>query len=90
VRKSAKTHGVGKRVEGCFEVGARVVLVEDVITTGGSALEAAEAVRAEGGVILGILAVVDREEGGRAVLEAAGFHVHALTAVRTLLERPSA
>lgn len=90
VRKSAKTHGAGKRVEGCFEAGARVVLVEDVITTGGSALEAAQAVRAEGGVVLGILAVVDREEGGRAVLEAAGFHVHALAEVRTLLEGPSA
>jgi len=86
VRKSAKAHGAGKRVEGCFEAGTRVVLVEDVITTGGSALEAAHAVRAEGGIVLGILAVVDREEGGRAALESAGFHVHALTAARTLLE----
>jgi len=78
VRKQAKDHGTGKRVEGCFASGAAVVIVEDVITTGHSALEAIAAVQAEGGRIIGILAVVDREEGGKAALEQAGYGVEAL------------
>jgi len=86
VRKQAKAHGAGRRVEGCFEPGARVVVVEDVITTGGSALEAARAVRAEGGVVLGVLAVVDRDEGGRAALEADGLSVLTLARAADLLE----
>jgi len=85
VRKAAKQHGTGRRIEGCFEAGARVVVVEDVITTGGSALEAVAAVRAEGGIVLGVLAVVDRDEGGREVIERDGHAVHALVHVRNLL-----
>jgi orotate phosphoribosyltransferase len=79
VRKEPKAHGTGRRVEGNFGSGDPVVVVEDVITTGGSALKAIEAIREEGGTILGVLAVVDREEGGRAALEAAGWPVVALT-----------
>jgi orotate phosphoribosyltransferase len=79
VRKEAKAHGTGRRVEGNFTSGDAVVVVEDVITTGGSALKAIEAIREEGGTVLGVLAVVDREEGGRATLEAAGHSVVALT-----------
>jgi orotate phosphoribosyltransferase len=87
VRKAAKTHGAGRRIEGCFESGAAVVVVEDVITTGGSALEAVRVVREEGGTVLGVLAVVDRDEGGRAALEAAGLAVEVLVAVNELLRR---
>lgn len=75
VRKRAKKHGRGKRVEGCFDAGARVVVVEDVITTGGSALQACEAVRREGGEVLAVLALVDRGEGGRESIEAEGLEV---------------
>lgn len=78
VRKQAKEHGTGKRVEGNFAAGQAVVVIEDVITSGGSALQAIEAIRAEGGEVLGVLAVVDREQGGRAKLEAAGFAVETL------------
>ena len=78
VRKELKTHGTGRLVEGPFQEGDRVAIVEDVITTGGSALKAATAVRAAGGEVAGILALVDREEGGRATLEAAGFQVRAI------------
>ena len=85
VRKAAKTHGGGRLIEGCFAPGARVVVVEDVITTGGSALEAVRAVRAERGEVVGVLAVVDREEGGRDVLTQEGLPVHAIIAVRELL-----
>jgi orotate phosphoribosyltransferase len=78
VRKEAKQHGTGKLVEGPFRAGDRVVVIEDVITTGGSALRAAEAIRAAGGEIVGVLALVDREEGGREALEGAGLQVRSL------------
>jgi|SRR5262245_40423497 len=84
VRKEAKSHGTGKRIEGNFTSGARVVVVEDVITTGRSALEAVAAVRAAGGVVAGLLAVVDRGEGGRAAIEASGLEVEALLTVQDL------
>jgi len=87
VRKEAKSHGTGKVIEGAFESGDRVVIVEDVITSGGSALRAAESVRAGGGVIVGVLAVVDREEGGRAAIEAAGLEVVALVTGREIVAR---
>jgi orotate phosphoribosyltransferase len=84
VRKEAKGHGTGRRIEGNFERGASVVIIEDVITTGGSALKAIEAVTEAGGRVLGVLAVVDREEGGRAALEATGTGVVALTTTTRL------
>jgi len=70
VRKEAKSHGTGKLIEGPFQPGDRVVIIEDVITTGGSAARAVEAVRAAGGRPVGVLALVDREEGGREALVA--------------------
>lgn len=84
VRKQAKTHGTGKRIEGCFEPGAPVVIVEDVITTGGSALEAIAAVTKAEGTVLGVLAVVDRREGGREAIERAGYAVESLLSVQDL------
>ena len=85
VRKAAKEHGARRRIEGNFDPALPVVVVEDVITSGGSALEAIEAIRGEGGSIQGVLAVVDREQGGRAALEAAGIKVVALTTTTELL-----
>jgi orotate phosphoribosyltransferase len=82
VRKEAKTHGTGKLLEGPFRVGDNVVIIEDVITTGGSALQAAKAVRDAGGTIIGVLALVDREEGGRDAIRNAGLEVLSL-ATRT-------
>jgi len=79
VRKEAKAHGTGRRIEGNFAAANRVVVVEDVLTTGGSAQEAVTRVRAEGGQVLGVLTVVDREEGGRKALEAQGIEVVSLT-----------
>jgi orotate phosphoribosyltransferase len=78
VRKEAKAHGTGRLIEGPFREGDRVVVIEDVITTGGSALRAVEAIRAAKGVVVGVLALVDREEGGREAIEAAGYPVVAL------------
>jgi len=84
VRKAAKEHGTRKRVEGNFERGTRVVIVEDVITSGGSAIQAIEAVEAEGGVVLGVVAVVDREQGGAAAIARAGQQVVAITTITRL------
>lgn len=84
VRKQAKPHGTAQRIEGCFKSGASVVVVEDVITTGRSAAEAIAAVSAAGGRLLGVLAVVDREEGGRAMLEQAGHAVETLVTATEL------
>ncbi|HEX3927137.1 MAG TPA: orotate phosphoribosyltransferase [Gemmatimonadales bacterium] len=78
VRKEAKAHGTGRRIEGNFAAGWDVVLIEDVITSGGSALTALDAVRREGGNVLGVLALVDREAGGREKIAATGVAVHAL------------
>ena len=90
VRKEAKQHGTGRLIEGPMREGDRVVVIEDVITTGGSALRAAEAVQRGGAVISGILALVDREEGGRAVLEGQGFAVICLATLSELLEQSPA
>lgn len=78
VRKEAKAHGTGKLIEGPFREGDRVAIIEDVITTGGSALKAVDAVRTAGGTVAGVLALVDREEGGREAIEAAGLEVVSL------------
>jgi len=85
VRKEAKGHGTGKLIEGPFRRGDRVAVIEDVITTGGSAIKAIEAIRAAGGAIAGVLAVVDREEGGRQAIEAAGVPVIALTTAAQII-----
>ena len=84
VRKQPKDHGTGRRIEGCFRPGGRVVVVEDVLTTGKSALEAISAVEGERGQVLGVLTVVDRQEGGRATLEEAGYPVEALVTAQEL------
>lgn len=78
VRKEAKAHGTGKLIEGPFEARDRVAVVEDVITTGASAGRAIDAVRAAGGEVVGVLALVDRQEGGREFLEQMGLPVVSL------------
>jgi orotate phosphoribosyltransferase len=78
VRKEPKAHGTGKQVEGPVSSGDHVVVVEDVITTGGSAAKAIEALRREGMVPVAVLALVDREEGGREHLESLGLPVRSL------------
>jgi orotate phosphoribosyltransferase len=79
VRKEPKQHGTGKVIEGPFRQGDRVAVIEDVVTTGGSALRAAGALVEAGARIVGVLGLVDREEGGRAAIEAAGYRVVALS-----------
>jgi orotate phosphoribosyltransferase len=90
VRKEAKQYGTGRLIEGPMREGDHVVVIEDVITTGGSALRAAEAVQRAGAIVSGILALVDREEGGRGVLEAQGFEVVCLATLAELLDQAPA
>lgn len=72
VRKAAKAHGMQRRIEGASVAGRRVLVVEDTSTTGNSPLEAVEAVRAEGGEVVGVAVIVDRDTGAAQRIEAAG------------------
>jgi orotate phosphoribosyltransferase len=85
VRKEAKGHGAGRLIEGADVGGRDVVVIEDTVTTGGSALRAIEVLEAAGARIIGVLALVDRGEGGRMKLEAAGYTVAALATAAELL-----
>jgi len=87
VRKEPKEHGTGKLIEGPFRTGDRVVVIEDTITTGGSARKAIDAVRDGGGAVVGVLALVDREEGGRESLEASGIDVISLARASEITSR---
>jgi len=80
VRKEPKGHGTGQWIEGRTTIpdGSRVAVLEDVVTTGGSALKAIERCRAEKLEVVACFALVDRNEGGRAAIEAAGVPLDAL------------
>lgn len=78
VRKKAKEHGLMHRIEGNVKRGDRVVVVDDVITTGGSTLQAMETARQAGLDVVGVLALVDRQEGGRENIEKAGVRCEAV------------
>jgi orotate phosphoribosyltransferase len=85
VRKEAKTHGAGKLIEGPLKKGDRVAVIEDVITTGESALRAIHAVEAAEALVVGVLALVDRQEGGRETIESQGTKVLALTTAHQIM-----
>lgn len=78
VRKEAKAHGTGKLIEGPFLASDKVVVIEDVITTGGSALKAIHAIESAGASIIGVISLVDREEGGKERIETEGYQVRSL------------
>ncbi|MFN2399618.1 MAG: orotate phosphoribosyltransferase [Gemmatimonadaceae bacterium] len=87
VRKEPKTHGMARLIEGPFRAGDRVAIIEDVITSGNSALRAAHAVRDSGGLVAGVLALVDREEGGREAIQNAGVAVISLVTAQQITAR---
>ena len=78
VRKGIRHHGRQRRVEGILVSGDRVLLVDDLVTTGLNLKNAAEAIRAEGGVVKEAVALLDREEGGKEELGESGIKVHTL------------
>lgn len=85
VRKAAKSHGRHKLIEGNYREGDSVVVIDDVITTGASTLQAIAAIRAAGGTIPFALVLVDREEGGRQKIEQEGVPVISFFTRRDLL-----
>jgi len=76
VRKEAKTHGRERRVEGLLSPGEKVLIIDDLITTGKSTGEAIEAVRSEGGLVEDAVVLIDREEGGTERLKTMGVTLH--------------
>jgi orotate phosphoribosyltransferase len=88
VRKEAKDYGTAKRLEGAFEEGELVCLVEDVVTSGGAAAASARALREAGLEVRNAVCVVDREEGGVEALADEGVYLRALFRVSELAEAP--
>lgn len=84
IRNKKKDYGTARQLEGKLEKGDRVILLEDVATTGGQALEAAEVLRGEGAEILALIATIDRLEGARENVEKAGVRFEALFTKRDL------
>jgi orotate phosphoribosyltransferase len=78
VRKGVRLHGRERRVEGILASGDKVLLIDDLITTGLTLQKAAESVKAEGGIITDAVVFLDREEGGRQQLEKSGTKLHSL------------
>jgi orotate phosphoribosyltransferase len=88
VRKEAKAHGTGQRVEGPLAAGETVAIVDDVATTGGSSLQAVEAVEALGCKVGLVVAVLDRLEGAAEAFMARGLEFRALVTIRDLGVEP--
>ena len=86
VRGEAKEYGTANRIEGPFERGELVCLLEDVVTTGGALAEAVSALREEGLEVRNAVCVVDREEGGSDALARLGVRLRALFRAEELLE----
>ena len=78
VRNQKKGYGSGKLIEGTLKAGERVLVIEDVLTTGGQVLEAVESLEGAGAKVEGIVGVLDRQEGARQNIESAGYRFDAL------------
>ena len=87
VRTTERQHGRGRRVEGILLPGDRVLLMDDLITKGGSILKAAESVRAEGGVVTDAVVLMDREENGEDNLAKNGMKLHYLLTTSELARK---
>lgn len=84
-RKTAKSYGTGKQIEGKWEVGQKVIVVEDLVTSGGNALEGLVAMKAAGLVGEDIVVLIDREQGGRQAIEERGYRLHSVFTMSQLL-----
>ncbi len=87
VRREARLHGTGRAVEGVLRSGDKVLIVDDVVTTGSSIEEVAMAVRAEGGVVNDAVVLIDRGEGGELRLKERGVRLHCLLKVSEAAKR---
>ncbi len=87
VRKEPKGHGTGRQIEGNVQAGDRVFIVEDVVTTAGSSLKAAKVAKEAGLEVLGIITIVDREEGGEENIRKEGFEFYPIFKVSEFLKK---
>lgn len=83
--REAKTHGTKATIEGVFKRGQRVLVVDDVMTTGNSILNAIKILETSGLVVAGVLVLIDREEGGKELLAEAGYKLRTVFTLRELL-----
>ena len=84
IRNQKKDYGTTQQIEGVLEKGDRVIILEDIATTGGQVLEAAQQLTELGATVVGIIAVIDREEGAREHIEGAGYAFDSLLTKRDL------
>jgi orotate phosphoribosyltransferase len=84
-RKTAKSYGTGKGIEGAYQVGQTAVMLDDLITSGDSILEGIVALKAAGLQVYDTVVLIDREQGGMAALREAGYRPHAAMTIRQLL-----
>jgi len=87
IRKGARLHGRQRRIEGVITPGDRVLLVDDLVTTGLSLRNAAKAVTAEGGIVTDAVVLLDREEGGKDNLKKDGVKLHAMLKISEIANR---
>ena len=85
-RKATRAHGTARQIEGEFAPGDRAVVLDDLITTGGSKLAAIEPLEAAGLQVQDVVVLIDREQGGREELEAAGYRLHAVLGLGAMLD----
>ncbi|MCQ5375790.1 MAG: orotate phosphoribosyltransferase [Methanomassiliicoccales archaeon] len=90
IRREKKDHGTGKMIEGSIESGDRVIVIEDVVTSARSAAEAVTLLRESGAIVDFVVAVVDREEGGRDYLKSMNIELISLLSSNDLLGKPHA
>ncbi len=90
VRKGAKGHGGERRIEGLLQPGDKVLVLDDVVTTGGSITEGVESIRAEGGVVEDAVVLLDRQQGGESKLREIGVKLHAFATMRRIVDRLAA
>jgi orotate phosphoribosyltransferase len=87
VRKELKEHGRERRIEGMLQPGDKVLLLDDVVTTGKNIVEATEAIRAEGGVVEDAVVLLDRQQGGETNLRKIGVKLHTFTTIRRIADK---
>jgi uridine monophosphate synthetase len=85
-RKTAKSYGTGKNIEGKWHIGQTAVIIDDLITSGDSILETIAALKAAGLRVLDAVVLIDREQGGRALLHQQGYELHAVLTLPRLLD----
>lgn len=85
-RKTAKSYGTGKNIEGRWSIGQTVIVIDDLITSGDSVLETIATIKSAGMKVHDAVVLIDREQGGRQMLEEQGYQVHAVLTLRYLLD----